>query len=260
MLLKVLSAPGFFLGLCTLMFIFLEIGRRIRTFISSNIETGNPSAINGPVETVIFALFGLLLAFTFTGAGSRFETRLHLITAEANVIGTAYLRVDFLPEEAQPQLRKLFKEYTNVRAAVYEHVTDDTYTQSMLTNTTSLQTQIWKIAVHNCNTPGASPDCAKLLIPSLNDMFDITTTREMSRQNHPPTIIYVMLIALSLFSAMLVGYDLPQSSKRNLLYMFSYAIIISLVLYIIIDLETPRFGFITVNHLDQILLDQASRM
>jgi hypothetical protein len=263
MLLKLLSAPGFFLSLCTLMFIFLEIGRRIRTLISGNTNNTDPashSSLEGPVETVIFALFGLLLAFTFTGAGSRFEARLHLISEEANTIGTAYLRIDFLPEAVQPQVRNLFKQYTLIRADVYKQVTNDAYTKSMINSGTKLQNQIWKIAVHNCEKPGASIDCAKLLIPSLNEMFDITTTREMARLNHPPTIIYIMLIMLALFSAVLVGYDLPRSSKRNLLYMLSYAIIISLVLYIIIDLETPRFGFITVHRLDQALMDLANTM
>jgi hypothetical protein len=242
------------------MFIFLEIGRRVRILISGREGSASRNSIQGPVETVIFALFGLLLAFTFTGAGSRFEARLHLITDEVNAIGTAYLRIDFLPKEIQPQVRSLFKTYTLVRANVYKQVIDEKYTKSILDSTTNLQNQIWKAAVQGCYKPGASVDCAKILIPSLNEMFDITTTREMARLNHPPTIIYVMLISLSLFSALLVGYDLPRSSKRNLLYMLSYAIIISLVLYIIIDLETPRFGFINVNPLDQTLVNLAKTM
>jgi hypothetical protein len=261
MILKLLSAPGFFIVLFSLMLIGLEIGRRIRlsAFIRKNLLSSSGIS-NAPVETVIFALFGLLLAFTFTGAGARFEARLHLITIEANAIGTAYLRTDLLPKEVQAQIRNLFKQYTLIRANIYKDVVDDITQKSRSDAGTNLQKQIWAIAINNCEKEGASHDCTKLLIPALNDMIDITTTRAMARLNHPPTIIYIMLIALSLFSALLVGYDLPRSSRRNLLYMLSYALIISIVLCVIIDLETPRYGFITVHVLDQVLLDMVKSM
>ena len=72
----------------------------------------------------MFALFGLLVAFTFSGAASRFEDRRHLIAAEANAIGTAYLRLDLLPSDAQPPLRELFLRYLDARFAVYRQIED----------------------------------------------------------------------------------------------------------------------------------------
>ena len=39
----------------------------------------------------------------------------------------------------------------------------------------------------------AHPDAGKLLLPALNQMIDITTTRRMATQLHPPPIIFVML-------------------------------------------------------------------
>src|SRR6476469_4199228 len=73
----------------------------------------------GAAEAAVFGLLGLLIAFTFSGAASRFEDRRHLVTEEANAIGTAYLRVDLLPADAQPELRRLFRRYTDVRASTY---------------------------------------------------------------------------------------------------------------------------------------------
>ena len=54
----------------------------------------------GVIDGAVFALPGLLLAFTFSGAAARFDTRRHLIVEEANAIGTAYLRLDLLPPDA----------------------------------------------------------------------------------------------------------------------------------------------------------------
>jgi hypothetical protein len=256
-----LSGPAFFIGLCILMLAFLEIGRFIRLSSSAKKQIATSSSIDGPVETILFALFGLLIAFTFTGAGTRLEAKRQLITVEANAIGTAYLRIDLLPKEVQPQIRALFKRYTLIRADTNEDVAEgDVNERSLLKSGASLQKQIWNVATNSCAKTGASIDCTKLVLPALNQMFEATTTRLMANLNHPPIVIYILLVALSLFSALLVGYDLPQSTKRNLLYTISYAIIISIVLYLIIDMEMPHYGFITIDEADQVLINMASGM
>lgn len=260
MIIPKLVGPESFIGLCILMLIFLEIGRRIGLVSAIKKGIPNTSSSVGPVETVLFALLGLLIAFTFTGAENRFEARRHLITVEANAIGTAYLRVDLLPKEAQPQMRELFKRYVSTRANIYQHLEDNTITQTMFATSAHLQKQIWSIAILNCKKSDIPTYCAMLVVPALNDMFDITTTRLVALQDHPPYIIYLLLISLSLFSALLVGYDLPRGKQRSLLYMLSYAIIISLALYIIMDLEMPRFGYIRIDNADKVLLDLGKSM
>jgi len=62
-------------------------------------------------EAAVFGLLGLLIAFTFSGAASRFEDRRHLITTEANAIGTAYLRIDLLPADTQPEIKDLLSSH-----------------------------------------------------------------------------------------------------------------------------------------------------
>jgi len=64
----------------------------------------------GAIEAAVFALLGLLLAFSFAGGNSRLDTRRQLIIEEANAIGTAYLRLDMLAAD-QPEMRRLFREY-----------------------------------------------------------------------------------------------------------------------------------------------------
>src|SRR5271165_7389931 len=84
----------------------LELGRMLsrRVKISEGAKPGL-----GIIEGAMFALLGLLVAFTFSGAATRFEGRRHLIVEEANDIGTAYLRIDLLPTDAQPEIRDLFR-------------------------------------------------------------------------------------------------------------------------------------------------------
>src|SRR4051812_42876968 len=80
-----------------------------------------PSALpsTGSLETAVFALLGLIIAFTFSGALSRFDTRRAQVVDEANAMGTAYLRIDLVPANAQPKLREAFRNYVDARIKTY---------------------------------------------------------------------------------------------------------------------------------------------
>ncbi len=91
---------GLFLG----MLLLLEVGRRIGGRRMAKDPAGALAGI-GAVEGAVFGLLGLLIAFTFSGAGTRFDTRRQLVVEETNAIGTAYLRLDLLPAALQPALR-----------------------------------------------------------------------------------------------------------------------------------------------------------
>ena len=88
-------------------------------------ETDKSDAGLNALDGAVFALMGLLIAFTFSGAASRFEVRRALIVQETNDIGTAYLRLDLLPADAQPALRQDFRDYVDARLKFYASLTDD---------------------------------------------------------------------------------------------------------------------------------------
>ena len=94
-----------------------------------------------------------------------------------------------------------------------------------------------------------------LVLPAANDMIDITTTRNMARQMHPPPAIFAMLGVLVLVSSLLAGYGMASSGARNWLHMLIFAAMMSMAVYVILDLEFPRFGLIRVNASDQVLID-----
>jgi hypothetical protein len=108
----VLLAVGLFAG----MLLMLEAGRRMGL---RRIAKGADVAAGAALNASVFGLLGLLVAFTFSGAASRFETRRQLIVDETNAIGTAYLRLDLMPASSQPALREKFKQYVDLRLAAY---------------------------------------------------------------------------------------------------------------------------------------------
>src|SRR5512142_402713 len=107
---RIVVASLFAIGLFVGMIGLLELGRRLGRRRQAKDEERARAGL-GAVEGAVFALLGLLIAFTFSGAASRFDARRELIVREANAIGTAWLRLSLLPAHAQPGLRDMFRRY-----------------------------------------------------------------------------------------------------------------------------------------------------
>ncbi len=246
---------GLFLGLLLL----LEIGRRIGTRRRAQDPDGAVAG-TGPIDGAIFALLGLLLAFTFAGAASRFDVRRSLVVEETNAVGTAYLRLDVLPASAQPPMRDLFRRYVDARLETYRKLPDMQAVLAELNRANQLQGELWSQAVAAGRMEGASPTATMLLLPALNQMIDITTTRTMASKIHPPVVIFIMLFGVALASALLAGYEMAGGKSRNWLHMVGFAAVLAMAVYVILDIEFPRLGFIRVDAFDQALVDLRQSM
>ena len=95
------------------------------------------------LEGAVFALLGLLIAFTFSGALSRFDLRRAQAVDEANAIGTAYLRIDLLPASTQPALRDSFRRYVDARIATYRSLPDISAVNREVSRSLQVQSEIW---------------------------------------------------------------------------------------------------------------------
>lgn len=247
---ETLLAGGLFFG----MLLLFEVGRRFGV-VRRRLDPDGVDKGSGPVEAAVLGLLGLLLAFTFSSAASRFEDRRHLITEETNAIGTAYLRIDLLPPDTQPALRQLFTRYLSTRTGSYRNAEDVTTTKAETSAAAAIQGEIWSRAVSASQRSDAATQAAILLLPALNAMIDITTTRASAMQNHPPRIIFFLLATLCLVSALLAGYVMCGTAVRSWFYMLLFAATMSVTFFVILDLEYPRFGFIRVDEADQTLVE-----
>jgi len=232
---------------------FLALGRRLGKRRLASAEAA-PTQF-GTVEGAVFGLLGLLLAFTFSGAAGRFDDRKRLITVEANAIGTAWLRIDVAAAEAQPPLRALFRRYLDSRLATYRQAGDPDSAHAEFARSAVLQGEIWSRAVAACGDPRASPGACVVLLPALNEMIDITTTRLMATRMHPPAAIFALLVALTLAGALLAGHGMAGSQAWSWMHAASFAAVMAVTIYVIADMEYPRLGYITVDSADQVLVD-----
>jgi len=240
---------GIFVGIVAC----LEIGYRLGCGNGANERETVHEGI-GSVEAAVFALFGLLLAFSFAGATSRLDAQRQLVVTEANAIGTAYLRVDLLPAADQPELRRLFRSYLDTRLRVYEQLPDLAAAEREMANASGLQQTIWTAAVSSCRK-NPSDLSARLLLPALNEMIDITTARTIALHTHLPSLIFTLLIVVALLSGLVAGFALARSGSHSWLHILLYAGVVAITVYVVIDLEYPYFGLIRLDSADRALLE-----
>lgn len=227
-----LSIPLFFV-----MLLLLEAGRRFKA------RTGlEPSAT---IENADFALFGLLLAFTFSGAIGRFDEHRSLVTDELNAIDTAYHHLDLLPPQTQPPIRQLFRDYVTSRLNQYE-----TSDHSVSPESRRLQEEIWKesAAAALMSQPNSNP-ATVVLLPALNNMLDITNTRRNAFNMHPPDAVFLLLLSLSCLCAFIAGLVI-KPGHNNWLHMVTFAAFVSLTIGTILDIEYPHHGLIRLTSYD----------
>ncbi|HVN44648.1 MAG TPA: hypothetical protein VMT66_05300 [Steroidobacteraceae bacterium] len=240
------------------MLIMLEAGRRLGG-VRRQRESDSDRSNLGPIEGAVFAVFGLLMAFTFSGAATRFNEKRMLIAQEVNAVQTAYLRLQLLPQEPRTALQDLFRNYLDSRLEYYRKIPDPAAADAMAASE-QLQQRIWSSAVVATELPGAHRDAGKLLLPAVNAMIDIATVRAMALQIHPPRIIYALLFCLALICSLLAGYRMGGAPSRSWLHILGFTLVTVVVVYVILDVEYLREGLIRLQTADQLLIKARATM
>lgn len=195
------------------------------------------------IRTATFALVGFLIAFSFSGAASRFIDRLDIIVEEANALGTAWLRADALPEPERGQLKATIQEYTADRVTLLSS-RDHVEVERLLGKVGGLHASMWAQAM-----AGAKGDAMvmNLVLPALNDVIDLHSTHlSLAARRLPPPIL-VVLLGMAALSLVLVGVGNGLLGKRFPVLDGIYAAVLAVSLWMTIDLDYPRRGLIQIN-------------
>ena len=99
-----------------------------------------------------------------------------------------------------------------------------------------------------------------LLLPALNEMIDITTTSAISIQTHPPILVWTALAVLAPSSAGMAGYSASSTKKPKYFHFIAFAVIIPFIVYLMLDVEYPRYGIVRLDQVNQLLIDLAESM
>ena len=237
----------------------LELGRRYAVAQGEE-NSDQASAGKRIVEGGFFAFMSLLIAFSFSGAVSRFDTRRALIVEESNAVATAYLRIDLLSPNVQPQMKELFRNYLDERTAIYNAIPDLEAVHAHLNRSIELQNQIWSLTLASTRGGDIHPNAGILTINSINAMFDIANKRNWGALTHPPWIIYVLLFIVALVCAFIAGNSLAGTNSRSWPHVLGFAILTCVSIYVTLEIEFPRIGFVGIEKYDQALYDVRKAM
>jgi len=254
MLIAALFAVGLFAGVYACLRAGWRLGRRR---LHKHGEEGFAGL--GALEGGVFGLAGLLIAFTFTSAASRFDARRDLITKQANAIGTAWLRLDLLPAGHRAEIQGLFRAWMDELLAMRGHLGAATVVEASLARLAEMQEAIWTKSVAGARSDPTVP-ATQVLLPALNDMFDTTSDRVLATRRHPPGAIFVLLTVFVLASALMAGYGMARAKETSRLHTIGFAAVMALAVYLILDLEYPRLGLVRVDRFDQALIELRATM
>jgi ABC-type multidrug transport system fused ATPase/permease subunit len=241
-------------GLFIFMVLAMEIGFRIGLR-----RQAKPTEAITQANAVLVSMLGLLallLAFTFSAALQRYEDRSQTVVAEANAIGTTYLRARLLPPGMQDEVQGLLREYLDVR--IQEGRVDSTQPElheSLLHQAKLLEARLWSHAVKAAELD-KSVVTSGLFIQSLNELIDTSTTRNAALNRQVPEIVLLLMFATIVLTTATLGYASGIAGHRVTLAAFVLLILIVLVIYLIIDLDRPRRGAIQVSHESMLSLQQ----
>jgi len=248
-LITVLVVVGLLGGMLVMQAVGRKLGERDRRLDPEHKDSGS-----GAAEAAVIALLGLLVAFTFSGAGSRYDARRQQIIAETNAIGTAWRRIDLLPPNRQPEIRDLFRQYADNRLETFRSVDDMAGISANIARGQALQQRIWSLSVAAAGESGQTPPFT-LLVPALNEMIDLAAARNAASRIHPPGAVFFLIGVLALVAAMFAGYSMADQKVVSLVHRFGFPAVMTVAVFLILNFEFPRLGLIRIDSMDQLMID-----
>ncbi|WFM72435.1 hypothetical protein [Halomonas sp. CKK8] len=197
----------------------------------------------GMIVGSLLALMAFLLAVAMGMSSDRFDTRRGLVLAEANSIGTTYLRAGYLPEPASSEIRDLLREYVPLRIA-----TDDLAdVRVRIARSVELQEKLWSVAEELARATPES-DVLALFIDSLNETIDLNETRVTAGiYARVPETIILLLFCGSMLTLGMVGYNAGLIQRRSPITTIVLIALLGAVITLVVDLDRPRDGFLKVS-------------
>lgn len=205
------------------------------------------------ILTAILTLLGLIIGFSFSMAANRYDQRRNYEEAEANAIGTEYVRADLLSEADVNKIRELLKSYLDQRIAFYL-AKDEPELAQINARTTGLQARLWS-AIRAPATTQPNPVTA-LVVSGMNDVLNSQGYAQFGFWNRIPKGSWALMLAIAIGCNLLVGYG-SRSVTAGTRLLPILPLLISIAFMLIADIDTPRHGFIRVKPQDLISLAES---
>lgn len=232
-----------YIGTVVVVLVVAEIGFRIGLWIQRRDPASEGTPMTGIVVGGMLGLMAFLMAFSIGIVINQHNGRKEMVVIEANAVGTAYLRAGFLEEPDLTTSRDLLQEYVEVRLVA---ASDPTQYDSVITRSEEIHGQLWSIVEDNVRQ-GKESDIMALFIESINEVIDVHALRLAAVNLRLPRLLGLVLFAATALSFLLVGVANSADGKRDFAAILLFALAFVAVLMIIVDLDRPQEGLLTVS-------------
>ena len=238
--------PSGLLGVGLLVLTVASVEAGYRVGLRRREQTDEPSRTHIHLtETSTLALLALLLAFSFSSALQRYDTRSDQVVDEANAIGTLWLRTDLLPAPFRDEVRPLVRRYVDLQVDASRLATSEDEWRVKVAQIAAVQGTLWSYAARVAD---ADPNFVRsgLFVQALNDTFDSFGRRDAGLLRHVPESVLLLLFCVFLIAAAIVGFASGTAGHRPPVVSLVMVAMIVLLVYVILDLDRPRRGLVEV--------------
>lgn len=240
-----------YIGLCLIMLLAFEIGYQITRRNKKFKEEVEPGTVS-PMVGGLIGVLGFLLAFTFSIATSQYTQRKQYVLEEANEIGTSYLRADLIDTKNKIEVKKLLREYVDVRLQALS----STDINKELNRSVELHGLMWNevteaaLVMPNTNT--------SLMIQSMNNVIDVHEKRVTAGlRNRIPLSIWITLLAISIMTMATIGIKAGFTKPRGLIAVIPMIMAFAALTTLIADINRPQKGLFRIGQQSMISLQKS---
>ncbi|WP_341213087.1 hypothetical protein [uncultured Limimaricola sp.] len=207
---------------------------------------GDSKSQANAVQGSLLGLLALLIGFTFSLSLGRYDQRSAAVVDEANAIGTAWLRTDLVSDVRREEAKTLLREYGTIRLAAATIAASNQVERSQLVaEAEAVFGRLWLLAADEAREAG-NP-VAMSFATSLNDMIDALATRDAAIDRHVPELVLFLLFGTFVLLGGVVGYSAWILNVRPGVPVYAMMILIVVLVFLIMDLDRPRRGLISVD-------------
>ncbi len=209
----------------------------------------------GVVLSATLTLLGLIIGFSFSMAINRYDQRKTFEEAEANAIGTEYVRADLLPSADARQVRALLRDYTDQRVLFYT-THDDQQLRQIGARTTQLQAALWSAVL----APAAAQPTpiVALAVSGMNDVLNSQGYTQAAWWNRIPVAAWALMSVVAILGNLLFGYGARNPKAKHIVHL-ALPFMVAVAFFLIADIDSPYRGVIRVNPQNLMILAESLR-
>lgn len=196
----------------------------------------------GLIMAATLTLLGLIIGFSFSMATSRYDQRKSHEAAEANALGTEYVRAELLPAADGAKVRALLKRYLNQRILYYSTRGEEGVGEINV-RTTRLQAELWA-AIRAPALANPTPVMA-LVVSGMNDVLNSQSYTQAAWWNRIPTAAWLLMVMIAVCCNVLVGYR-AHNFRQEAVVLLVLPLVVSISFFLIADIDSPGGGLIRV--------------